>query len=477
MDLDLSDDQVALRDGIRSVLTGRFDIDRVRAGFDRAMYDELGEAGVFSLISDGFCWADAAIVFEQLGEFCIPGPLVASLLTGCVATIVAPTDNVVEHLTSVDTVVLLGEDVRRIDASTLSGRESDWPLDPLTPVFEMQSGWSHAAVVDVSLNAHELHQRGAVLSAAFALGIVYVIHRWQEKRRRQKERERAEAEEIRKAANPGRYKPDDHVRIVVEPLPVRWRLLYGYSLVGVLSHLLLDFTNSYGLRPFAPFNWHWYSWDIVSIIEFAILIPLVLALAGPWFFGLMGSELGAKRQRFPGRPSAIAALVCIVLVWWARDYNHRRAVTLLKNDVYSGQEPVRVFAGPYTLNPFKWLGVVETGTFYQSMIVDTLHDEVDPQKNAVTRYKPEETPLSLAAKRSKLGKYYLDWSKFPQTEVEMVSDSEGGGAIVHIHDLRFVYPDSKTNLLGIAVTVDYKGNVLEQVMGDRMERCNDPSCQ
>lgn len=171
MDLDLSDDQVALRDGIRSVLAGRFDIDRVRAGFDRAMYNELGKAGVFSLIADGFCWADAAIVFEQLGEFCIPGPLVASLLTGCVATIVGPTDNVVEHLTSVDTVVLLGEDVRRIDASTLSGRESEWPLDPLTPVFAMQSGWSRTAVVDESLNAHELHQRGAVLTAAFALGM------------------------------------------------------------------------------------------------------------------------------------------------------------------------------------------------------------------------------------------------------------------------------------------------------------------
>ena len=43
MDLDLSDDQVALRDGIRALLEGRFNSERVRAGFDRQMFDELAD--------------------------------------------------------------------------------------------------------------------------------------------------------------------------------------------------------------------------------------------------------------------------------------------------------------------------------------------------------------------------------------------------------------------------------------------------
>ena len=47
MDFELSDDQVALRDGIRSVCEGRFPIKRVRAGFDRAACAELADAGVF----------------------------------------------------------------------------------------------------------------------------------------------------------------------------------------------------------------------------------------------------------------------------------------------------------------------------------------------------------------------------------------------------------------------------------------------
>src|SRR4051812_37581608 len=52
--LDLNEDQIALRDGIRSLLDGRFTSARVRAGYDRAMHDELAEAGVFTLLADGF---------------------------------------------------------------------------------------------------------------------------------------------------------------------------------------------------------------------------------------------------------------------------------------------------------------------------------------------------------------------------------------------------------------------------------------
>ena len=76
MDFDLTDDQVALRDGIRSLCEGRFPIARVREGFDRAVYAELADAGVFSLRADGFGLADAAVVFEELGRAVVPGPLV-----------------------------------------------------------------------------------------------------------------------------------------------------------------------------------------------------------------------------------------------------------------------------------------------------------------------------------------------------------------------------------------------------------------
>src|SRR5438874_13688203 len=46
-----------------------------------------------------------------------------------------------------------------------------------------------------------------------------------------------------------------------------WGLLFCFACLGGLSHLLLDYTNNYGVRPFSPFYPRWYSWDIVFIVE------------------------------------------------------------------------------------------------------------------------------------------------------------------------------------------------------------------
>lgn len=304
---------------------------------------------------------------------------------------------------------------------------------------------------------------GVPFMSAAVLGLVYLIHRWQESRRAQAKSRAAAAK-----ANPG---IDDHIPIEVPRQPIRWGLLYFYAVIASLSHILLDFTNSYGIRPFGPFNWHWYAWDIVFIFEPMITAPLLLALIAPWFFGLIGGEVGAKRQQFPGRSSAIAALIFMALVWWVRDYNHRKAVTLLQAEVYSGKEPKRVMAGPYALNPFKWLGVVETSNFFENMNVDTPKGEVDPEHRAVVRYKPEETKFSLAAKKSPIGRVYLDWARYPYTEVELVDEKEGGGAFVHLRDLRFAYHDSSSKLLSVTVEVDRNAHVVGWKMGDREEKC------
>jgi alkylation response protein AidB-like acyl-CoA dehydrogenase len=172
MDLDLSDDQVALRDGIASMLEGRFGTDRIREGFDRAMFAELAEAGVFSLRADGFSWADCVVVFEQLGRFCVPGPLVASLLLGegRITGLVEDHDPVwIEYLDTLDDVVVLsGPDARRIEASAISGAASTWPLDPLTPISKVEH---LPAGNPINADAAERRREGATLTAAFQLGL------------------------------------------------------------------------------------------------------------------------------------------------------------------------------------------------------------------------------------------------------------------------------------------------------------------
>src|SRR5439155_13376966 len=79
-------------------------------------------------------------------------------------------------------------------------------------------------------------------------------------------------------------------------LPPRWGLLFLFAYVAGLSHILLDFTNNYGVRPFWPFWEKWYSWDIVFIVEPIILILLVAGLVHPAFFALINDEIGARRH-------------------------------------------------------------------------------------------------------------------------------------------------------------------------------------
>jgi alkylation response protein AidB-like acyl-CoA dehydrogenase len=174
VDLDLSADQVSLRDGIAALLEGRFGADRIRGGFDRAAFDELAEAGVFSLRADGFGWSDCTVVFEQLGRFCVPGPLVASLLLGGgrVAGAVERADDGgawVEHLDVLDDLfVRRGDDVRRVDPASLDADPSTWPLDPLTPIARVP------ALPDgerVDVDAAEVWRSGAVLTAALQVGL------------------------------------------------------------------------------------------------------------------------------------------------------------------------------------------------------------------------------------------------------------------------------------------------------------------
>lgn len=249
----------------------------------------------------------------------------------------------------------------------------------------------------------------------------------------------------------------------------RWRLLYLYALLGVLSHILLDFTNNYGVRPFDPFNYHWYAWDIVFIVDPLVMAALLLALVAPWFSSLISGEIGAKRARHPGRGSAITALLFMVLIWWVRDYNHRRAITLLSQQTYRDLEPLRVSASPNLLNPFSWLGIVETENFFETMDVDTLAGEVDPRRKAVTLYKPEETPITLAAKKSELGRIFLDWARYPYVQTEVLEAPESG-FIVRIQDLRFAYPWMTAVPLSVSIKLDRNLNVVSQRMGSGEER-------
>ena len=99
-----------------------------------------------------------------------------------------------------------------------------------------------------------LHHRGhthtvviAVVGAILMAGVVWVLWRWR--------------------ANATPRGDDAH-----------W--LSGLLLVSTLSHVLLDWTNSYGVHPFWPFDNRWIYGDAVFIVEpwfWVVTIPMLVA--------------------------------------------------------------------------------------------------------------------------------------------------------------------------------------------------------
>jgi inner membrane protein len=352
-------------------------------------------------------------------------------------------------------------------AMTLAAEAPDldtlWGFDGPVAGFQHHRGITHTFI-------------GLPFEALAVVGAVLLLHRW----RAGRARERAAA--LSPPSDPTADQP------IVRPLtvaPVRWGLLYGFVLIALASHILLDWTNNYGVRPFFPFNPRWYAGSLVYVFEPVLFGALLAALIAPALFGLIGSEVGAQRPAFRGRGWAIFALVTMLGLWGWRWVEHDDAVELASSAAYgpnaAGAEVLRVMANPYPGNPYRWQTVVETPGFYQTATVDSLRSTVttDPEQDIF--YKPSVTLDALVAKRTWLGEVYLDWSSWPlvtDAGLAVPRDAPAGApewSEVTFHDLRFMYDTtliqgrSNPPLSG-AVFINADRRVARMEFGGRVQR-------
>jgi inner membrane protein len=323
---------------------------------------------------------------------------------------------------------------------------------------------------------------GLPFEAALLVAGVYGLHRWRLVR--------------------AQRKPSQKPLTVA---PVRWGLLYGFTLIALLSHLLLDFTNNYGIRPFFPFNPRWYAASIVFIFDPLIFLMLLAAIVAPWLFGLIGSEVGARRDPFRGRGWAIAALIGILASWTLRETQHVRALQFaLAQSVAEPQspnspslsdaddatpapdaplvflQPQRALASPDPVSPFRWYTVSDFGRFYQLADVDSLSGSLQPEQAAEPKINADAAVT--AAEKTRLGRAYLDWSPMPFIDVstDYVVDGhhsrdEGAGGdpappgyhLVTFRDPRFMGDTLLLNMSGRVpitgkVELDEKNRVVRQ---------------
>ncbi len=197
MDFQLTEDQEALRAGVRSFCEEQIPAARLAEleksqGFDRGLWRELAQMGVFNLrLAEeaggvGLGMADAALVFCELGRRLAPGPLVwsqlaAGLIDGAAdgERVVGGLDRVgdssgpilVEHLESLDALLVLRPDgVYRVERAQLAGRSVEVPLDPLTPVHHLER-LPEGDCIGGPEESRRLRLQGAALCTALMLGI------------------------------------------------------------------------------------------------------------------------------------------------------------------------------------------------------------------------------------------------------------------------------------------------------------------
>ncbi|MGH9428428.1 MAG: metal-dependent hydrolase [Terriglobia bacterium] len=214
--------------------------------------------------------------------------------------------------------------------------------------------------------------------------------------------------------------------------PAKFRMLFLASLAGLGSHTLLDYTNSYGIRPFLPFDSRWFAADLVFIVDPWMLSILAAGLLFPLLFRLISQEIGAKAGGY--RSGAFVALALVAAFWLTKWVAHEYALDELRQRAYKTGDPVRVDAFPQFLNPVGWHGVVETERAYHLSLAGygLLQSEFE-RRRVKTLFKPEQTEIAAAATQGTQARIFLDFARCPLFQISPTPE----GYQVTARDLRF----------------------------------------
>lgn len=277
--------------------------------------------------------------------------------------------------------------------------------------------------------------------------------------------------------------------------------LAAISTLGVLLHVLMDLPTSYGSRLLSPFDWHWYAFDWMPIVDIYLLGALAAGL-------LIGQRWPALRQR-----NAAIVLLFMLGNYGVRLAAHERAISIAQR-VFGPALPARcegapdrrlldrwplpssialpessrclveIAALPAFGSLFRWRLVAKLSNSYLVRDVDVLEARVrrapsptDALWRLTTTYPNHWTPQAFEAAKTEPARVFLGFSRFPA--VRSVVDPHGV-TTVSWRDLRFAAPpgvprlSARTepdrerpapNLFGATVRIDASGEVLDARLG------------
>jgi inner membrane protein len=200
------------------------------------------------------------------------------------------------------------------------------------------------------------------------------------------------------------------------PFHLGWTLVL--ALVGVYTHVFLDFLNNYGVRVATPVSWQWFYGDAIFIID-------------PWMWAMLATGVWMAGRGRP-RPARIAlvTLSCYIAVMLTSGWAARRIVAETWQASH-GAAPRALMVGPVPLWPFSRQVIVDAGDHYETGVFSWV--------GAVVRLSPEQIPKQdegahvAAARQANNVRAFLVWSRFPYWTTEPVAS----GTRVTVSDMRF----------------------------------------
>lgn len=205
------------------------------------------------------------------------------------------------------------------------------------------------------------------------------------------------------------------------PVNVGWLLALAY--LGTLSHPVLDWLNSYGIRLLEPFSSRWFAADTLFIIDLWLWLALI---SGVWW------SMRLERRGHSGwrRPAAACVLAMgIYVVANGMISRHAESLTTVLVQQTLARSPTMVVANPVPVAFWRrrmlWRCDHDHG-YGDFTLPGHVHLEAEPRPHGL----PSEA-LDRLADRDAGVRAYLFWSRMPVL-------SRDGDTIV-LQDQRFMH--------------------------------------
>ena len=200
--------------------------------------------------------------------------------------------------------------------------------------------------------------------------------------------------------------------------PVHFGWLLALSYIGILTHVFLDFLNTYGIRLLSPWSQQWFYGDAVFIVD-------------PWLWLMLGTGAFLARRRGPRAARVALAGAALYIGLMLVSARLARGIVEEAWIAGAGVPPRQLMVGPAAINPFRKTVIVDAGDHYVEGRFTWLPTRVS--------FDPETTPKNdgaravRAARRDPEIAGILVWSRFPFWETREVNV----GTEVRVGDMRF----------------------------------------